>query len=171
MPRAKVRIATTAKPGLLRIIRRPKTRFERSSSISSPLYDQNCEKFREGELSLGLLLRRASAARLPCETSLRHMLPGTFFCDIICTVGERLMSEQQNVSLIQKMFEAFGRGDIRTILDSCAADCEFYYPGPAIIPKACRLMDQMPLYSALQREIRRTGRRARRLSSSNIVVR
>jgi ketosteroid isomerase-like protein len=46
------------------------------------------------------------------------------------------MSEQQNVSLIQKMFEAFGRGDIRTILDSCAADCEFYYPGPAIIPYA-----------------------------------
>jgi uncharacterized protein len=46
------------------------------------------------------------------------------------------MSEQQNVALIQKMFEAFGRGDVQTILDHCTNDCEFYCPGPAIIPYA-----------------------------------
>jgi uncharacterized protein len=53
---------------------------------------------------------------------------------MICTVGDKLMNEQQNVALIQKVFEAFGRGDIQVILDSCADDCEFYYPGPATIP-------------------------------------
>lgn len=46
------------------------------------------------------------------------------------------MSEQQNVTLIQGMFEAFGRGDVQTILDNCTSDCEFYCPGPAIIPYA-----------------------------------
>ena len=46
------------------------------------------------------------------------------------------MSEQQNVTLIQKLFEAFGRGDIQTILDYCTNDCEFYCPGPSSIPYA-----------------------------------
>jgi uncharacterized protein len=46
------------------------------------------------------------------------------------------MSEQQNVALIQKMLEAFGRGDVQTILDHSTTDCEFYCPGPAIIPYA-----------------------------------
>jgi ketosteroid isomerase-like protein len=44
------------------------------------------------------------------------------------------MSEQQNVTVIQQMFEAFARGDVQTILDNCTADCEFYCPGPAIVP-------------------------------------
>ena len=44
------------------------------------------------------------------------------------------MSEQQNVALIQRALDAFGRGDIRSILDDCTDDCEFYCPGPAIIP-------------------------------------
>ena len=44
------------------------------------------------------------------------------------------MSEQQNVTLIQKLLEAFGRGDVQTILDHSTNDCEFYCPGPAIIP-------------------------------------
>ena len=48
------------------------------------------------------------------------------------------MNEQQNVALIQKIFEAFGRGDIQTILDCCSTECEFYHPGPAIIPYAGR---------------------------------
>jgi ketosteroid isomerase-like protein len=46
------------------------------------------------------------------------------------------MSEQQNVTLIQKLFEAFGRGDVQTILDYCTNDCEFYCPGPSSIPYA-----------------------------------
>jgi len=44
------------------------------------------------------------------------------------------MNEQQNVALIQKMFEAFRRGDIQAILDSLSPDCEFFHPGPAVIP-------------------------------------
>ncbi len=46
------------------------------------------------------------------------------------------MNEQQNLALIQKIFEAFGRGDIQDMLDCFAADSEVYYPGPAIIPYA-----------------------------------
>lgn len=48
------------------------------------------------------------------------------------------MSEQQNVSLIQTLLDAFGRGDVETILNHCTSDCEFYFPGPATIPYAGR---------------------------------
>jgi uncharacterized protein len=44
------------------------------------------------------------------------------------------MSEQQNIALIQNALEAFGRGDVKAILDYCTSDCEFNCPGPAIIP-------------------------------------
>jgi len=44
------------------------------------------------------------------------------------------VSREQNVALIQKLFDAFGRGDVQTILDHCKPDCEFYYPGPEVIP-------------------------------------
>ena len=46
------------------------------------------------------------------------------------------MSEQQNIALIQNALEAFGRGDVETILDYCTSDCEFYCPGPTVIPYA-----------------------------------
>ena len=46
------------------------------------------------------------------------------------------MSEQQNVTLIQKMLAAFARGDVQTILDHCTNDCEFYCPGPSNVPYA-----------------------------------
>jgi uncharacterized protein len=52
------------------------------------------------------------------------------------------MSEQENVSFIQKMFEAFGRGDVETIVDGCAPDCEFYVPGPPVIPYSGRKKGQ-----------------------------
>jgi uncharacterized protein len=52
--------------------------------------------------------------------------------------GGRYMSEQQNVDLIKSSFEAFGRGDIETILSRCTDDCEFYCPGPDTIPYAGR---------------------------------
>lgn len=44
------------------------------------------------------------------------------------------MSEQQNVALIQKVLVAFGRGDVQAILDDLTTDCEFYCPGPSIVP-------------------------------------
>jgi ketosteroid isomerase-like protein len=48
------------------------------------------------------------------------------------------MKEQQNVAVIQKMFDAFGRGDLQTLLDGFSADCEVFYPGPANIPHTGR---------------------------------
>jgi len=48
------------------------------------------------------------------------------------------MKEQQNIALIQKLFEAFGRADIQAMLDTFSADAEVFYPGPAIIPQAGR---------------------------------
>jgi hypothetical protein len=44
------------------------------------------------------------------------------------------MNEQQNVTVVKRAFEAFGRGDIQSILDLCSNDSEFYCPGPEIIP-------------------------------------
>jgi ketosteroid isomerase-like protein len=52
------------------------------------------------------------------------------------------MKEQQNIALIQKTFEAFGRGDIQAILDTFSADAEVFYPGPSIIPQAGRRKGQ-----------------------------
>ena len=46
------------------------------------------------------------------------------------------MTEQQNLTVIQKAFEAFGRGDVQTILGHCTDDCEFFCPGPTTIPYA-----------------------------------
>ncbi len=46
------------------------------------------------------------------------------------------MAEQENVALIQKLLKAFARGDIRTIVESCAEDCETHHDGPAAIPYA-----------------------------------
>jgi ketosteroid isomerase-like protein len=46
------------------------------------------------------------------------------------------MNEQQNTALIQKVYAAFGRGDIKTILDSLTADVEWTLEGPEIIPFA-----------------------------------
>lgn len=46
------------------------------------------------------------------------------------------MGEQQNIDLIQKALEAFRRGDVEAILNFCTTGCEFYCPGPAVIPYA-----------------------------------
>jgi ketosteroid isomerase-like protein len=46
------------------------------------------------------------------------------------------MNEQDNTTLIQNMYAAFGRGDIRTILDHLTPDVEWTLEGPAVIPFA-----------------------------------
>ena len=46
------------------------------------------------------------------------------------------MNEQQNTALIQKLYDAFARGDIQTILDNLTADVEWEMEGPASIPYA-----------------------------------
>jgi hypothetical protein len=48
------------------------------------------------------------------------------------------MNEQANTALIQSMYAAFGRGDIRFIADSLASDIEWTLEGPEIIPYAGR---------------------------------
>jgi ketosteroid isomerase-like protein len=46
------------------------------------------------------------------------------------------MSEQQNVALIQSVYDAFGRGDIQFILNNLTDDVEWTLEGPSIIPFA-----------------------------------
>jgi hypothetical protein len=44
------------------------------------------------------------------------------------------MSEQQNAALIQKLYDAFGRGDIQTILDNLTPDVAWGMEGPETVP-------------------------------------
>jgi len=44
------------------------------------------------------------------------------------------MSEQQNAALIQKLYDAFGRGDIQTILDNLNPDVDWVMEGPETVP-------------------------------------
>jgi uncharacterized protein len=44
------------------------------------------------------------------------------------------MSEQENTALIQKLYEAFGRGDVKTILENVTEDVKWSSPGPDAIP-------------------------------------
>jgi uncharacterized protein len=46
------------------------------------------------------------------------------------------MSEQQNVALIQSIYDAFGRGDIQYIMDRLADDVEWKLEAPASISYA-----------------------------------
>ena len=46
------------------------------------------------------------------------------------------MNEQDNTALIQRMYDAFSRGDIQTILDSLAPNVEWITEGPSTIPYA-----------------------------------
>ena len=44
------------------------------------------------------------------------------------------MNEQQNTDLVKKLYAAFGRGDIQTILDNLTDDVEWEEEGPSAIP-------------------------------------
>lgn len=44
------------------------------------------------------------------------------------------MNEKANSDLILKMYDAFSKGDIQTILDSVSTDVEWTTPGPEIVP-------------------------------------
>jgi ketosteroid isomerase-like protein len=46
------------------------------------------------------------------------------------------MHEPLNVSLIRKLYAAFGSGDVQTILDNVAPDAEWINHGPSTIPYA-----------------------------------
>jgi ketosteroid isomerase-like protein len=44
------------------------------------------------------------------------------------------MNEQANTALVQRLYDAFAKGDIATILNHLTADVEWIFEGPAIIP-------------------------------------
>jgi ketosteroid isomerase-like protein len=46
------------------------------------------------------------------------------------------MSEQENVDVVRKGYEAFGRGDISGLLAQLDTDVEWRTPGPADLPTA-----------------------------------
>ena len=46
------------------------------------------------------------------------------------------MTEQQNLEVVKRGYEAFGRGDIDAVLQLCADDVEWATPGPPDLPTA-----------------------------------
>lgn len=48
------------------------------------------------------------------------------------------MNEQQNLEVVQKGYEAFGRGDLNTLLSLLDENVEWISPGPADFPPAGR---------------------------------
>jgi uncharacterized protein len=44
------------------------------------------------------------------------------------------MNEQENIALVKKLYEAFARGDVQTILDHVTEDVKWSNPGPSIVP-------------------------------------
>jgi ketosteroid isomerase-like protein len=48
------------------------------------------------------------------------------------------MSEQQNVDVVRRAYEAFGRGDIEALLNLLDDNIEWSAPGPADLPTAGR---------------------------------
>lgn len=46
------------------------------------------------------------------------------------------MNEQANTALIQRLYDAFSKGDIQTILENLTPDVEWTSEGPAILPWA-----------------------------------
>jgi predicted ester cyclase len=50
------------------------------------------------------------------------------------SVLQQLQNPQDNVALVTKQLEAFGRRDMEALLDNCSNDIEICAPGPDIIP-------------------------------------
>lgn len=46
------------------------------------------------------------------------------------------MNEQENTALVKKLYDAFSRGDLQTILDNLAPNVEWVTEGPSLIPYA-----------------------------------
>jgi SnoaL-like domain/Putative transposase len=54
------------------------------------------------------------------------------------SLSEGCMSEQANEQLVRNLYDAFGRGDIPTILNMLADDVDWYDPGPPAVTHAGR---------------------------------
>jgi ketosteroid isomerase-like protein len=44
------------------------------------------------------------------------------------------MNEEQNTALVRKLYDAFARGDIQTILGNLTGGVEWIQDGPTVIP-------------------------------------
>ena len=44
------------------------------------------------------------------------------------------MNEQENVALVKRLYEAFARGDIKSILEHLTDDVKWSNPGPSTVP-------------------------------------
>jgi ketosteroid isomerase-like protein len=44
------------------------------------------------------------------------------------------MNHEQNIALIRKLYDAFAKGDIRTIVDNVTEDVEWISEGPSAVP-------------------------------------
>ena len=45
-----------------------------------------------------------------------------------------MSNQESNQELVQKLYAAFGRGDVGYILDACSANIEWEYVGPTAVP-------------------------------------
>jgi ketosteroid isomerase-like protein len=48
------------------------------------------------------------------------------------------MSEQENVAIVRRGYEAFGRGDVDALLELFSQDVEWITPGPEVVPTTGR---------------------------------
>jgi len=56
------------------------------------------------------------------------------------------MAEQENVNLIQKIYTAFGAGDLQTILNNVSSNSEWINHGPATVPYAGNFSGRIPAF-------------------------
>src|SRR5581483_10879903 len=56
------------------------------------------------------------------------------------------MAEQDNINLIQKIYTAFGAGDVQTILNNLGTNAEWVNYGPGAIPYAGNFTGRIPAF-------------------------
>jgi uncharacterized protein len=77
---------------------------------------------------------------------MNHGLQGGYRLAYNPTGGSN-MNEQDNVALIKKMYDAFARGDIQTIVGSLSDDVEWVVEGPSSIPYVGHMKGQSEVQS------------------------
>jgi ketosteroid isomerase-like protein len=84
------------------------------------------------------IVRSITAGRIPkssneIESNFQHPPRGVI---IAAFSREVSMTEQQNIEIVKRGYEAFGRGDINGVLALCAENVEWVSSGPSELPTA-----------------------------------